>query len=477
MDAQQALKEQLQKNALLENKYQKYVGPLKESFARKGKKLDAMALGATLNCLDQMAQQFALAEATQSINVGTFIQHGYDLVTAIYPNLVSNIVAATQPLVYRTGEVWYYDLFYETAKGFVNANQVAIGAKTGLRVDQNYSSEYVDVVGGTGDGSTVTFTALGFPNAPLKTSAGNDWFYATDGVEIFTVDPNNPGLLIGDQGGNGTINATTGAWSITFNTAPLNGVSVLVRGKIDFENTPAGIGKTKISLVSEPISAQKHALTTEYTLDAEFDLNRNFGMDISDELVRGTAALIRAEIDLKTLNEIKIAAQNAAAAAGATWDATIPSGISQREHFETLLTVLRHQSNNIYEATRMVHGNFLITGNNISTILETLPGYTPNPAVTSELQKTGPYVGGTIAGMIHIKCPEYDDDEWVVGNRGASAFNTGYILAPYRGLMVTPPVSDTDNVFAVTRGLYTELGRKVVNFGFYSYGNATNVSF
>lgn len=47
----------------------------------------------------------------------------------------------------------------------------------------------------------------------------------TDGVEIFS--DNGAGLLTGNLGGTGTINYTTGVWSVTFNTAVVIGTSIV----------------------------------------------------------------------------------------------------------------------------------------------------------------------------------------------------------------------------------------------------------
>ena len=72
---------------------------------------------------------------------------------------------------------------------------------------------------GTGDGSTVTFTATlaSLVVAPSSLSV-------VDGVETFT--DNGDGTLSGSAGGTGTINYRTGALSVTFNTAPTTGASI-----------------------------------------------------------------------------------------------------------------------------------------------------------------------------------------------------------------------------------------------------------
>jgi hypothetical protein len=472
-------KERLEEQKKVMQEWGEYIGPLQEAKRRRKEHIDWSMMSTLVSSLSNLKEMLTVAEATQSINVGNFIQHGYDLVTAIYPNLVSNYIASTQPLSSRAGEVWYYDLQYETAKGFVSANSAALSATIGLRADKRYSSEYIDQTPvGLVNGVNLNYSGT-IPNAPLRTNAGNDFFFATDGVENFTVNPANFSLLIGDKGGSGTLNTTTGAYTLVFNTAPVVGATLVATGKINFESlSGVGQGRTKISLTSKSIFSQKHQLITDYTLDSEHDLKRNFNKDIASELIKSNAALIRAELDQLIMFEIKESAKDIAISSGSvTWDASIPTGIAQLDHFRTLLTVFKSQANDIYAGTRMVHGNFVLCGNDIATVVEVLPEYQANPAIGSELTNSGPYVAGKIGSFLIIKNPDFDDNEWVVGNRGNTAFNTGYILAPYKPLMVTPPTSDASNPFSVTRGLWLDAGRLVVNAKYYSYGRATNLTF
>lgn len=74
----------------------------------------------------------------------------------------------------------------------------------------------------SGDGSTKTFTGtLSFKaGGSVRTCFAVSF---TDGTEAFTDDYN--GNLTGSLGGTGTINYTTGAYSVTFNTAPIAGTN------------------------------------------------------------------------------------------------------------------------------------------------------------------------------------------------------------------------------------------------------------
>jgi hypothetical protein len=74
-----------------------------------------------------------------------------------------------------------------------------------------------DEVIGSGDDTEVTFSGT-LVNYPICVGS----LSITDGTETFT--DNGDGTLTGSAGGTGTINYTTGAYSVTFNAAPATGV-------------------------------------------------------------------------------------------------------------------------------------------------------------------------------------------------------------------------------------------------------------
>jgi hypothetical protein len=91
-------------------------------------------------------------------------------------------------------------------------------------IDKDQLSDYTQVTGeaiGTGDGVTTTFAGTLAVIGSGKTLA---YISISDTVETFVDDRN--GNLVGNLGGTGTINYATGAYSITFNTAPSNAQAI-----------------------------------------------------------------------------------------------------------------------------------------------------------------------------------------------------------------------------------------------------------
>lgn len=76
---------------------------------------------------------------------------------------------------------------------------------------------------GTGNGVATTFTGT-LPNNNPVFHLTNFYIAVTDGYELLLDD--RSGGLVGSNGGTGTINYITGAYSVTFGTAPANGAPV-----------------------------------------------------------------------------------------------------------------------------------------------------------------------------------------------------------------------------------------------------------
>lgn len=125
--------------------------------------------------------------------------------------------------------------------------------KTGLYlsyIDKALLSSYTQTTGenvGTGDGATLTFTGSSLAAVSGKKTCM--YVQITDTVETFIDDRN--GGMVGSLGGTGTINYATGAFSITFATAPAGSQAITASyytedststGILDFSGSTFGQG-------------------------------------------------------------------------------------------------------------------------------------------------------------------------------------------------------------------------------------------
>lgn len=174
--------------------------------------------------------------------------------SSVYKIPTSNPIGAVDQLVnnYRWGvfHIGQNRAFAGQRNGTTAGNKDSTGLYLSY-IDKDQLSDYTQVTGesiGTGDGSTVTFTGTLAVVGSAKTLM---YISITDTVETFVDDRN--GNLVGNQGGTGTINYSTGAYSVTFNTAPAGAQAITASyyhetatttGILDFTGGANGQGKS-----------------------------------------------------------------------------------------------------------------------------------------------------------------------------------------------------------------------------------------
>lgn len=451
---------------LAEQEFSEYINPIRESFAKKneGKEIPPHILATTAFALNSLKEQMrSMDETTKTINMGTFADHGYKLIAAVLPNLVLDKIVSMQPLKIRTGDVFYMDFKAKKRKGSVQQGDSLLSATSGPSNDRLYTSEEVESEElATGDGTETNFTG-NLDYTPIDAGTVS----ITDGVETFSDD--GEGVLTGDAGGSGTVNYTTGAYDVTFNAAPGNGQALLADYEWDSESSPEQTPEVYIDLSQKPVTARPYRLRYNYTLDAAFDLQQAHGKDADAELLAATAALIRSNLDQIVMEDLRVKAN----AGTVSFDATVPTGISKTDHYESFTHTLTKAANQIYSATQMVGASFVIAGINAASIIEGMRSFNRSVNFTGE-QPAGPHVVGDINGMMVVKNAAYPTNEFVVGYKGPGNLFAGYVWAPYRALYTSPRIELDD--YRGRRALYTSAGRKMLNDKFYVKGTVSNYS-
>ena len=432
-----------------------------EGIRRVKPNLDNMALATTAVTLENTRgwMRKVMRETATSSAIGNFIHYGFELITALMPNLVANEVVSVQPMTRKVGEIFYMKYKYGTSKGDIAAGDDMFGVfQAGQGGEMYYTSETVhneNIGVGTGAATTFDLTLAMLP------AVADGAILITDGVEIFT-DTTGSGTLDGDQGGTGTINYSTGAIHLVFNTAVVNAQHISADYSINFEQNPDNIPEVDFQIWSDPITAKSRKIRAKYTLDSMWDLQEAFGKAVDGDIVAACAADVRAEIDAEILHDLYTGAYSTIP----NWDRNLPMGVSWRDHKYAILDVIQVAKNQIFKNTLKAEGNFMIAGVNVCNVIESLETRFRR---TQDKPLAGPYVVGYIDDMPLIKNPFYPDDEYVVGYRGNVWLDVGYVYAPYMPLYTTPPVTLDD--MTVRRGLGTRYAKKMVNNRMYVKGS------
>jgi len=132
------------------------------------------------------------------------------------------------------------------------------------------------------------------------------------------------------------------------------------------------------------------------------------------------------------------------------------------EWYETLVETINDVSAQIHRKTLRGGANFLVCGPEVANILEFTSGF--RASVTADADKGT--VGAVKAGSISKKWdvwvdPYFPRNVILVGRKGGSFLESGYVYAPYVPLQVTPTIFGTED-FVPRKGVMTRYAKKMV---------------
>ena len=263
----------------------------------------------------------------------------------------------------------------------------------------------------------------------------------------------------------------------------------------NFGSTPSpAIPEIDIKIESLSITATTRKLRARWSPELAQDLNAYHSMDAEVELTSILSEQIALEIDREILADLvtsanganyywsrapgvfvnKVTGQRIAEGFGTTPNlATGPQFTGTvREWYETLVETIIDVANTIHRKTLRGSANFLVTGPDVCTILESSVLYKPKYSLDGEGQVGSPFtIGaesvGTISNRFTVyKDPYFPRNKILVGYKGGSYLETGYVYAPYVPLIVTPTIFAQDD-FTPRKGVMTRYGKKMVRSDFF----------
>ncbi|MFQ5352399.1 MAG: hypothetical protein ACE5D3_04920, partial [Candidatus Binatia bacterium] len=379
---------------------------------------------------------------------------------AVYANLIAAELVSVQPLTAPTGLVFYFDIIYGSDKGNIKAGTKMFDSRRGPSTDLHYSDELVEAETiGTGAGGTGPFAAT-LSYVPVRPGTVE----VTDGTETLTDD--GAGTITGSAGGSGTIDYATGAISVTFGAAVTTGDLVTTDYEFDMESH-ADIPQLDIQLTSSPVVARSNKLRARWSLEAQQDLAAYHGINAEVEVVAFMGNEIAKEINYKIIRHLR----SVAAASSVTFDKTVPTALALVDHYAAFQQTLIEGGNNIFAATQRWNSNWVLGDIEVANIMEFMPGFVsqPSPHGTTGVQRSG-----RLGGLTVYKDPTYPTDEFLLGFKGGSYLEAGYVHAPYIGLYTTDTVVLDD--FLARKGMATRTAQKVINPHYYARGFLTESS-
>lgn len=259
----------------------------------------------------------------------------------------------------------------------------------------------------------------------------------------------------------------------------------------DFGTNPTpAIPEIDIKIEAISITAETRKLRAKWSPELAQDLNAYHSMDAEVELTSILSENIALEIDREILNDLVSQANganyywsrspgrfvNKVTGAHQNLNSSLQIGPqftgTVREWYETLIETIIDAANTIHRKTLRGSANFMVTGPDVCTILEASVLYKPKFSLDGEGQVGSPFtIGaeaiGTLSNRFTVyKDPYFSRNKILIGYKGGSYLETGYVYAPYVPLIVTPTIFAPED-FTPRKGVMTRYGKKTVRSDFY----------
>lgn len=259
----------------------------------------------------------------------------------------------------------------------------------------------------------------------------------------------------------------------------------------DFSTTPSPIiPEIDIKIESIAVTATSRKLRARWSPELAQDLNAYHSLDAEVELTQILSEQIAVEIDREILNDLLTEARganlywsrapgkfvNKETGVAQSLSSTLATGPSftgtVREWYETLVERIIDVANQIHRKTLRGSANFIVTGPDVCTILESSVLYKPSLTIDGMGQVTAPFsIGAEAVGSLSNRFTVYKDpyfprNKILVGFKGGSYLESGYVYAPYVPLIVTPTIFAPED-FTPRKGVLTRYGKKMVRSDFY----------
>ena len=249
------------------------------------------------------------------------------------------------------------------------------------------------------------------------------------------------------------------------------------------------IPEIDIKIESIAVTAQTRKLKAKWSPELAQDLNAYHSLDAEVELTQILSEQIALELDREILNDLltqanganlfwsrapgkfvhkengEVQSRTSSLHPGPAFTGTV------REWYETLVETIIDAANQIHRKTLRGSANFIVVGPDVATILESSVLYKPVYSLDGEGQASGMSIGADKVGNLSNRFTVYKDpyfprNKILLGYKGGSYLETGYVYAPYVPLIVTPTIFAPED-FTPRKGVMTRYGKKMVRSDFY----------
>lgn len=230
------------------------------------------------------------------------------------------------------------------------------------------------------------------------------------------------------------------------------------------------IGEVSFQLTDVTVSVEERKLRATWSPELAQDVAAFHNIDAEAELTAILSEQIAAEIDREILRDLR---------KGSPWQLRwdyngwrriqgYSTNYTQKDWNQTLMTTFNQISAQIHKATLRGGANWIVVSTEISAVLNDLEYFHVTDANAEAVSYSmGIEKIGTLQGRYQVYVDPYAPAESaILGHKGDSLLDTGYIYAPYVPLQLTPVLFNPFNM-APVRAIMTRYAKKMVNNRYY----------
>jgi hypothetical protein len=237
--------------------------------------------------------------------------------------------------------------------------------------------------------------------------------------------------------------------------------------ELEFEDK---IGEVSFELDSVTVSVTERKLRAQWSPELAQDVAAFHNIDAEAELTALLSEQVAAEIDREILRDLR-----KGAAWNLRWDyngwrrISATTNYTQKDWNQTLITAINQLSAQIHKSTLRGGANWIVVSSEVSAIFDDLEYFhVSNASPEQDQYNMGIERVGTLAGRYQVyRDPYFPPNTVLMGHKGTSLLDTGYIYAPYVPLQLTPTMYNPFN-FTPIKGIMTRYAKKMVNNRFYA---------
>lgn len=231
------------------------------------------------------------------------------------------------------------------------------------------------------------------------------------------------------------------------------------------------MGEVSFELDSVTVSVTERKLRATWTPELAQDVSAFHNIDAEAELTALLSEQVAAEIDREILRDLR-----KGAAWTLRWDYNgwkrLPNnnGYTQKDWNQTLVTAINQISAQIHKSTLRGGANFVVVSSEVSAVMDDLEYFhVSNASPEQDEYNMGIERAGSLGGRYTVYRDPYAPAYSVlIGHKGKSLLDTGYIYAPYVPMQLTPTMYNPFN-FVPVKGIMTRYAKKMVNNRFYGH--------